>query len=93
MLRVCGVGGRADQALRIVTAARRQGNVPDASFWSAYVNGRAAAAAAAAAAGEEVTSYRRLLQSGYERLLQLECCPEKVGGPSLGKVERIRIRW
>ena len=88
LLRVCGVGGRADQALRVVTAARREGSAPDASFWTAYVNGRAAADAAA----RDGTSYRRLLQSGYERLLQVECCPEQVGG-KLGKVERIRIRF
>jgi len=94
LLRVCGVGGRADQALRVVTAARRQGNAPDASFWTAYVNGRAAAAqgAVGASVGAATTSYRRLFQSGYERLLQLECCPEQVGG-KLGKVERIRIRF
>ena len=97
LLRVCGVGGRADQALRVVIAARRQGNAPDASFWTAYVNGRAAAAQGAVGVGvgaalREGTSYRRLLQSGYERLLQVECCPAQVGG-KLGKVERIRIRF
>jgi len=90
LLRVCGVGGRADQALRVVTAARRQGNAPDASFWTAYVNGRAEADQGAVVAG--VGAYRQLLQSGYERLLRVECCPEQVGG-KLGKVERIRIRF
>ena len=37
----------------------------------------------------------RLLQRGYERLLELECVPERArdAGATLGKIERIRIRW
>ena len=93
LLRVCGVGGRADQALRVVIAARKQGETPDASYWSAYVNGRAAAAEQEEEGRGKMGS--RLLQGGYERLLQLECAPEKAAAdmPTLGQIERIRIRW
>lgn len=85
LLRVCGVGRRADAALRIVISARRQGDALDASFWTAYLNGREEARGPGGP---------RLLESGYERLLQLEVCPEKLEGvPRLGRIERIRIQW
>ena len=82
LMRVCGSAGRADEALRLVVALRKQGGTPRGTHWSAFENARDA-------------STSSLFQRGYERLLALECCPERAmeGMPTLGDIERIRIRW
>lgn len=82
LMRVCGSAGRADEALRLVVALRKQGGTPRGTHWSAFENTRDASAIS-------------LFQRGYERLLVLECCPERAleGMPTLGDIERIRIRW
>ena len=40
LLRVCGLAGRADEALKVVFALRRDGIEPDRSCFRAYVNGK-----------------------------------------------------
>jgi len=101
LLRVCGVGGRPDEALRVVFAVRTDGLEPDASCFNAYLNGKAARPAAAAlrsppprasSPAVRLGNVARLTAPAYERLLRLECCPEAVRA-SLGKLQRIRIQF
>lgn len=88
LMRVCGTVRRADEALRIAYAARKDGCELDASFYSAYMNGKQAAAAKL---GKRRGS---LLQSSYEKLLAAELNPDRMGGPRLpGGIERIRIQF
>ena len=69
---------------------RKQGLTIDASTWGAFRNAREKVDASKGGGGPS-----RLLQRGYERLLELECVPERArdAGATLGKIERIRIRW
>jgi pentatricopeptide repeat protein len=82
LLRVCGAAARPDDALRIVYAMKQDGFPADASCFSAYSRGKEAATARAG-----------ILQAGYERLLKLELAPERVEGPRLGSIEKIRIQF
>ena len=84
LMRVCGSAGRADEALRLVVALRKQGGTPRGTHWSAFENAR-----------DAYLPSSSLFQRGYERLLKLECCPERAveGMPTLGDIEKIRIRW
>ena len=85
LLRVCGAAERADEALRIVYAMKRDGFPADASCYSAYMRGKETSTKRGVA---------RLLQGGYERVLALELAPERAGPPSpLGKIEKIRIQF
>mmetsp|Transcript_38803 Transcript_38803/g.124568 ORF Transcript_38803/g.124568 Transcript_38803/m.124568 type:complete len:449 (-) Transcript_38803:193-1539(-) len=43
LLRVCGIGGRPDEALRVAFALRQDGLEPDRACFSAYTNGKASA--------------------------------------------------
>ena len=81
---------RADEALRVCVSLRKQGLTIDASTWGAFRNAREKVDASKGGGGPS-----RLLQRGYERLLELECVPERArdAGATLGKIERIRIRW
>ena len=88
LLRVCGVAGRPDEALRVVYAMRKDGCRIDASCYTAYERGVEEADATV------VRGPGALLQGGYERLLMMETCPERVQGPRLGgRIERIRIKF
>ena len=72
LLRVCGLAGRADEALRIVYAIRRDGLPADSACYSSYVRGKAAAAehpAVGGTPGRMAARAKGLLQSGYEQLL------------------------
>ena len=90
LLRVCGAARRADEALRVVYAMRRDGCPLDVSCYTAYQRGRQSAEAT----GDGETAAGRMLQSGYERLLALELAPERVEGPRLpGGIERIRVQF
>ena len=89
LLRVCGAAGRPDEALKVVFAVRKDGTFPDATWYSAYEKGKLGADS-----GGSRSAARRLLDGGYERLLMLELCPERVDGPRIGgKIERIRIQF
>ena len=102
LLRVCGAARRADEALRVVYAMKKDGCPLDTTCYSAYERGRDNAALGEAddgsgqrprriAAGEQA---RRMLNNGYERILKLELAPEEVELPSaLGPIERIRIQF
>jgi pentatricopeptide repeat protein len=85
LLRVCGAADRADEALKVVYAMRRDGCPVDSTCYSAFVAGKRPEASA--------TEARRLLQRGYERLLALELAPERVDGPRFGSIEKIRIQF
>ena len=74
----------------------------DASCFTAYSNGRDATLSkrehdkGGAPGNRALLAGKDLLRSGYERLLELECCPERVGeqqASPLGKIEKIRIQW
>ena len=82
LLRVCGAAARPDEALRIVYAMKRDGFPADATCYAAYLRGKESAAARVG-----------MLQAGYERLLALELAPERVDGPRLGSIEKIRIQF
>ena len=72
---------------------RRDGCPMDASCYSAYLRGKRddGDGDQRIEPGERA---RRMLQSGYERLLALELAPEQVDGPRLlGAIERIRIQF
>ena len=90
LMGVCGAARRADEALRVCVSLRKQGLTIDASTWGAFRNAREKVDASKGGGGPS-----RLLQRGYERLLELECVPERArdAGATLGKIERIRIRW
>ena len=93
LMRVCGEAGRAEDALKLVYALKRDGVPLDASALSAYKNGKRAAAERGAA-WHSAGGGAGLMRKGYERLLQLECCPERLGAPRKpGSIERIRIQW
>ena len=96
-MRVCGVALEPQAALRLLSALRKDKIYPDSSCYTAYLNGRQSRLDQQAAAGEApqkrpLSVGVGLLRSGYERLLQLECCPERVGGAP-GGIEKIRIQW
>ena len=83
--------GNARQRNRLTCVSlRKQGLTIDASTWGAFRNARERVDASKGGGGPS-----RLLQRGYERLLELECVPERArdAGATLGKIERIRIRW
>ena len=89
VLRVCGAARRADEALRVVYAAKRDGCPLDVSCYTAYQRGRESVDQGGGGGGA-----RQMLQSGYERLLALELAPERVEGPRLpGGIERIRVQF
>lgn len=97
LLRVCGAGTRPDEALRVVFAMRSAGLEADKSWWTAYENGKASRYASGRPMRTTSPTIRladvtRLAVPAYERLLKLECCPEKAG-VRLGKLERIRIQF
>ena len=58
----------------------------DKSCWTAYSNGKQSS--------KRGKSFNAL-QLGYEKLLEIECAPERATRdlPGLGKVKRIRIQW
>ena len=95
-----GGGGEARRPTRCCVCAAWAGGRPGAArrHCSAAAAPRRTFGRPASTAAEATRArgcgqgYRQLLQSGYERLLRVECCPEQVGG-KLGKVERIRIRF
>ena len=86
LLRVCGAAGRADEALGIVYALRRDGIECGDSCYACYES-------AARRRGRVRRGAPSLLQAGYERLLMMEISPERSDAPRLGKIERIRIQW
>ena len=97
LMRVCGVAAEPQAALRLLSALRKDKIYPDSSCYSAYLNGRQSRLDQLAAVGDAPPKRalgvgKELLRSGYERLLQLECCPERVGGAP-GGIEKIRIQW
>jgi pentatricopeptide repeat protein len=88
LLRVCGAAGRADEALKIVYAMRQDGLPTDPACYTAYDSGLQSTNAMSRATGPV-----QLLRAGYERLLMMELCPERVQSPRLGgKIDRIRIQ-
>jgi len=88
LLRVCGLAGRADEALRICFAMRKDGIPADKSCWTAYANGKLSSK------GGKGFKFNAL-QLGYEKLLEIECAPERAAKtmPGFGRVKRIRIQW
>ena len=92
------MAGKPEEALSIY-AMRRDGLPSDVSCFTAYQGGRKAAAAAegprAHARGDRrrngprfLAAGQEMLRNGYEKLLLMECCPERIEGPLL---DRIRI--
>ena len=83
LLRVCGAASRADEALKVVYAMKRDGCPVDSTCYSAYLRGKKP---------EGSGGGRFSLQGGYERLLALEVAPEQVM-PKIGTIEKIRIQF
>ena len=94
LLRTCGLAGRADEALRIVYAMKRDGLPGDLACFNAYQRGKEAVDerdAEMSALRSVRVKAKGLLQAGYETLLKMELCPERVNGPKLGNIDTIRI--
>ena len=85
LMRVCGSAGKADEALRIVYGFRRDGIEADGRAFMAFENAKRGG-------GGGAKSTSGLLNAGYEKLLMMECCPEREAPRPFGNLEKIRIQ-
>ena len=81
---------------RLPSVATSMPHQPAVADWKARKAARAAEPSPPLPSLLRGASLASLQQSSYERLLMLECCPERVGeqqASPLGKIEKIRIQW